>query len=206
MNVDGLLRVEPELRRGPEGRAKLERHFGGHRAAAVHDAVDHLDVAAKVVCKVWWVFCGEPSRSSSSLRYDHLSRPRAGFPADKPGRPTAPRRPPCRASLRRRAPDWPKRLVSQADRPGSWRRRTRWFILSRTTAHAAGPGAAGPVGGLRGSALRVGRRVPGLWTPEPAGVRYPRPPAARHARTRSAAPAGQDRPGHDGRGRHELRG
>jgi len=45
MEIDSLLRVDPELWHGPEYRAELQGHLGGHRAASVDDAVDHLDVA-----------------------------------------------------------------------------------------------------------------------------------------------------------------
>lgn len=44
--IDGLLCVEPELRRGSEGRTELEGHFGSHRRPRVDDSVDHLEVAA----------------------------------------------------------------------------------------------------------------------------------------------------------------
>src|SRR5437667_8241972 len=49
MEVDSLLRVEPELGRGPEGGSELEGHFGSHGGPTVHDAVDHLDVAGEMI-------------------------------------------------------------------------------------------------------------------------------------------------------------
>ena len=49
MEVDGPLRVEPELRSGPERRTELERHLRGHRGSSIHDAVDDLDVTSDVI-------------------------------------------------------------------------------------------------------------------------------------------------------------
>jgi len=49
MEVNGLLRVEPELGGGAEGRGELQGHFGRHRAAAVDDPVDHFDIASEMV-------------------------------------------------------------------------------------------------------------------------------------------------------------
>lgn len=47
--IDGLLRVHPEVRRSPKGRAESQRHLGRHGAPAVDDAVHDLDVALQVV-------------------------------------------------------------------------------------------------------------------------------------------------------------
>ncbi len=48
VEIDGLLRVHPEVRRSPEGRTEPQRHLGRHSAAAVDDAVHDLDVAPQV--------------------------------------------------------------------------------------------------------------------------------------------------------------
>src|SRR6202162_3054697 len=49
MEVHGVLRVEPELGRGAEGRGELQGHFGSHGAAAVDDPVDDFDVVPEMV-------------------------------------------------------------------------------------------------------------------------------------------------------------
>src|SRR5207247_8295354 len=52
VEVDGLLRVEPELGRGSEGGAWLTRHFSSHGGPTVDDAVAHLDFAGEMICQL----------------------------------------------------------------------------------------------------------------------------------------------------------
>ena len=49
VEVDRHLSVQPEIRRGLEAGAELERHLARHRRAAIHDPVDDLHVAAEMV-------------------------------------------------------------------------------------------------------------------------------------------------------------
>ncbi|MEA2166047.1 MAG: hypothetical protein QOK37_4174 [Thermoanaerobaculia bacterium] len=46
MEVDGSLRVQPKVRCRSKSRPEFERHLRGQRCAAVHDAVDHFDIAS----------------------------------------------------------------------------------------------------------------------------------------------------------------